>query len=213
MKFHTKLFLCSLIFLFSTSAVALAEVKLPEPQKTGGMSLFEALDKRASAAGGDFSVAPVSDEELASVLWAATGLNRAGKGWTVPMAKGQEPYCKVYVAGENGIFLYDWKAHSLKEVSPENIKAKIGQQSFVKKAYYSLIFVSDAKGLEYFNNPEKAANFAQVAVGAMTQDVYLAAAALNLGTRYIHAINEDEIRRALALPEGDLPIALMLLGK
>lgn len=213
MKSLIKHFLFAALLLTLTAATAVADTKLPAPQTNGGMSLFEALDKRSSAAGGDFSVAPVSDEELSTVLWAATGLNRGGKGWTVPMSKGQEPYCRVYVAGENGIFLYNWKEHSLEEVSSENIKAKIGSQSFVKKAYYSLIFVSDAKKLEYFNNPEKAANFAQVAVGAMTQDVYLAAAALNLGTRYIHAINVDEIRRALDLPEGDLPIALMLLGK
>ena len=201
-------------FMFAAfSSNAFADMKLPAPQTSGGMGLFDALDRRSSVAGGDFSTAPITNEELSTVLWAATGLNRGGKGWTVPMAKGQEPYCNVYVAGENGVFLYDWKEHALKEISAENIKAKIGVQSFVKKAYYSLIFVSDAKRLEYFNNPEKASRFAEVAVGAMTQDVYLAAAALNLGTRYIHSINADEIRRALKLPEGDQPIALMLLGK
>jgi len=47
----------------------------------------------------------------------------------------------------------------------------------------------------------------------MTQNVYLAAAALGIGARYVHTLNADEIRRALKLPPGDVPIALMLLGK
>lgn len=213
MRIHSVRLMIACVCLLIFAATAAAQTKLPPPQTSGGMSLFEALDKRSSAAGGDFSLAAVSDQELAAILWAATGLNRGGKGWTVPMSKGREPYCRVYVAGNQGVFLYDWKEHSLREISTENIKDKIGRQSFVRKAYYSLIFVSDARELAYFNNPQKEHDFAQVLVGAMTQDVYLAAAALNIGARYIHSIHVEEISRALDLPEGDLPIALMLLGK
>jgi nitroreductase len=47
----------------------------------------------------------------------------------------------------------------------------------------------------------------------MSQNIYLAAAALRLGTRYIHSIHREVIRSALGLPPGDEPIALMPLGK
>jgi hypothetical protein len=177
------------------------------------MGLFEALKKRSSATGGDFSLAEVTREELSTILWAASGLNRGDKGWTVPMWRGVPPYCRVYVAANDGIFLYDWKNHSLEKISNENIKGKIGKQSFVKKAYYVLIFVSDAEILSQFNSTDITRDFSHAAVGAMTQNVYLACAALQIGTRYIHAINVDEIVRALELPQGDIPIALMLLGK
>ena len=207
--------ICTGIIVFALSLIftapAMADITLPPPQQEGGISLFEALKKRSSVPGGDFSVAEVSLQELSTVLWAATGLNRGTTGWTVPMSYGVPPYCRVYVAGQNGVFLYDWATHSLKEVSKENIKSKIGEQSFVKKAYYSLIIVSDAKGLAQFGTD--AGRFGDVAVGAMTQNIYLAAAAFNLGARYIHSIYKDEIIRALSLPEGDDPICLMLLGK
>jgi hypothetical protein len=186
---------------------------LPPERPQGGPSVFEALDKRASAAGGDFSMAAVSRAELSAILWAASGLNRQGKGWTVPMWRGTPPYCRVYVAADNGVFLYDWKNHSLETVSGENIKGTIGKQSFVKKAFFSLIFVSDGEALARFNNDELSEQFSHVAVGAMTQNVYLACAALRLNTRYIHAISKDEIVRALKLPPADIPIAVMLLGK
>ncbi|MDR1045907.1 MAG: nitroreductase family protein [Candidatus Adiutrix sp.] len=192
---------------------AAADIALPAPQTEGGMPLFEALKKRSSAHGGDFSTAEVKLEELSTVLWAATGLNRGQNGWTVPMAKGLPPYCRVYVAGSDGIWRYDWAGNSLREVSSENIKAKIAAQSFVKRAYYILVIVSDAEALSAINDEQAAADFAQVAAGAMTQDIYLAAASLRLGARYIHSIDREAIKSALKLPEGDEPICLMLLGK
>ncbi len=212
MRRYFTLFVLLLVGLLCPVAAS-ADITLPPPQTEGGMSLFEALKRRSSAPGGDFSTAEVKLEELSTVLWAASGLNRGENGWTVPMAKGYPPYCRIYVAGPEGVYLYDWSSHSLKDVSKENIRGKIGEQSFVGKAFYILIFVSDAKGLEVFPDPQVAAEFSQVLVGAMTQDVYLAAAALKLGTRYIHSMHVDEIVRALSLPKGDVPVCLMLLGK
>jgi nitroreductase len=192
---------------------ALAGEPLPAPQQAGGMSLFEALKKRSSASGGDFSPAEITREELSTLLWAASGLNRGEKGWTVPLWRGVPPYCRVYVAADDGVFLYDWKNHGLEKVSDENIKGRIGKQAFVKKAYYTLIFVSDEEILSQFENEDITRDFGHVAVGAMTQNVYLASAALRIGARYVHSMNTEEISRALKLPQGDIPIALMLLGK
>lgn len=206
---------CGFVFLAMALAAspALAGEALPAPRQSGGMGLFDALKKRSSAAGGDFSLAEVSREELSTILWAASGMNRGAKGWTVPMWRGVPPYCRVYVAADDGVFLYDWKDHSLEKITGENIKAKIGKQAFVKKAYYALIFVSDAEILAQFKSEDVSRDFSHVAVGAMTQNVYLACAALQIGARYVHAMNTDVISGALSLPQGDIPIALMLLGK
>ena len=203
----------TVLVLLVSASPALAGEKLPDPQQSGGPGLFDALKKRSSAAGGDFSLAEVTRKELSTILWAASGLNRGAKGWTVPMWKGVPPYCRVYVAANEGVFLYDWKDHSLEKISGENIKGKIGRQAFVKKAWYTLIFVADAEILAQFKSDDITRDFSHVAVGAMTQNVYLACAALTVGARYVHAMNTDEIVRALQLPEGDKPLALMLLGK
>jgi hypothetical protein len=175
------------------------------------MGLFEALKKRSSVPGGDFSLGEVTPQELSTLLWAATGLNRGTTGWTVPMAHGRPPYCRVYVADATGVSLYDWSAHSLKEISAQNIKADIGAQSFVKKAAVVLIFVSDAQALAQFG--EAAEELSHVAAGAMTQNVYLASAALGIGARYIRSLRHDAVVKALNLPKGDVPLCLMLLGK
>ena len=209
--FCLRVFIGAAALLLLVSTSAFADIELPAPQQEGGLSVFEALDKRSSAPGGDFSPAQVSLEELSTILWAASGKNRNGNGWTAPMAHGVPPYCRIYVAGADGVFVYDWEAHSLKEISRENIKAKIGEQSFVAKACYVLIFVADGAALAQFK--EDAQPFAYIAAGAMSQNMYLAAAALKLGVRYIHSIYKDEIVSALVLPEGDAPLCLMLLSK
>lgn len=197
--------------LFSIS-LCYADITLPAPQTKDGMSLFESLKKRSSTPGPGFPNGQISDEELSTVLWAASGLNRGTTGWTVPMGTGKQPYVRVYVASEKGTFLYEWEGHYLKEINNKDIRADVGLQNFVKRANYVLIFVTDSAA---FNNikEEKANNFGNIAVGAMSQNVYLASAALDLSARYIHAIKPDVISQELQLPSDNKPIGLMLLGK
>jgi nitroreductase len=155
----------------------------------------------------------LSAEDLSDILWASTGLNRGERGWTVPMSEGLPPYVDIYAALDNGVFLYDWKNNSLREISKEDIRAKIGAQRFVASAPCSLILVANAKSLSKFKDKDIQKEFAHVAAGAMTQDAYLAAAALGVGARYIHSMKLDEINSALRLTKEDFAICLMILGK
>jgi hypothetical protein len=187
-------------------------VQLPDPQVTGGAGIFDVLKHRASASSGSFPTGAVSMEELSTILWAASGLNRPGKGWTVPMAMGREPYCKVYAAGENGAFLYDWKNNVLKEISKSDVRSALGSQGFIAKAPYILVFVIDGEAAGKFDGT-RGADWGRVAVGAMTQNVYLAAEALNIGVRYIAFLKADAVRNHLKLTDADTPICIMPLGK
>ncbi|MDR2368518.1 MAG: nitroreductase family protein [Deltaproteobacteria bacterium] len=196
--------------------LALADdIELPAPQTEGGAGLFDTLKKRSSVPHGGVSFAELSLQDLSTILWAASGLNRGQTGWTVPMADGLEPYVRIYVAGTDGTYRYSWLDNKLTEISKENVKGKLGSHGFVPKAPYVLIFTTDkeilaklTRGGQKFQD-----EFANVLVGAMTQDVYLAAAALNLGTRYIHTMNKDAVVTALGLGPDDYPIALMPIGK
>jgi hypothetical protein len=204
-----------LSFLLASTLVLADDIELPAPQTEGGLGLFDSLKKRSSVSHGDFSLAELTLEELSTVLWAASGLNRGQTGWTVPMADGLEPYVRIYVAGPEGTYRYSWADNKLMEISKENVKAKLGSHGFVPKAPYVLIFTTDMEVLGKLTRGGKQFQheFANVLVGAMTQDVYLAVAALNLGTRYIHTMNRDAVIKALELEADDYPIALMPIGK
>jgi hypothetical protein len=198
-------------FLMFAGRADAEDVKLPEPQTTGGAGMFDMLKNRASALSGSFPAGAVSMEELSTLLWAASGLNRPEKGWTVPMAMGREPYCKVYAAGEQGVFLYDWKDNVLREITKGDVRGELGSQGFIANVPYILIFVTDGEALESFG--ARGAGWGYVAVGAMTQNVYLAAEALSIGVRYMASMNPDAVRGHLKLADSDTPVCIMPVGK
>lgn len=211
----TKRFMAVLFGVIFMSGVfaglAMADVKLPAPKTEGGIGIFAALKARSSSPG-DVLTKPLNQEELATILWAATGLNRPDKGWTVPMAMGKAPYCRVYVASAEGAFIYDWAAHSLKEITKADIRGNIGAQSFVKNVGQVLIIVADGGALSDYDKA-LATELAGVATGAITQNIYLAAAGLDVGARYVMSIKSDQIKTDLKLAATDYPICIMLLGK
>ena len=189
----------------------LADIKLPAPTTTGGLGVFDALKQRSSSAGGDLGKA-ISQEDLSTILWAASGLNRGVKGWTVPMAMGSAPYCQVYAASADGVFMYNWADHALKEISRSDIRGEIGAQPFVKNAGGIFIIVADSQALSSYDQTT-ADEFSNVLAGAMTQNIYLAATGLDIGARYIRSMKIEPIKKELQLGENDRPVCLMLLGK
>ena len=194
---------------FSGIVVAGEGKALPAPNTSGGKPVLEALSLRGSGAA--FTGA-VSDADLATVLWAATGRNREDGGWTVPLAMGKPPYCTVYVVGKDGAFRYDWKNHSLIKVNDADLREPIGMQGFVKSSYYNLVMVingAEAKAVGKQNWLE----YGSYAVGAMTQNIYLAAGALGLNARFVISINKNEVIKGLGLEGDDTPVCVMVLGK
>lgn len=200
--------------LLSASAVRGGDIKLPEPKMDGGKPVFEAIRDRTSALGNAFPSGKVSDGELSTILWAASGLNRPGKGWTIPLGMSTEPYVKIYVASATGLYLYSWQDQSLKEVSSGDVRTRLNAQPFAKAASHILIFVTDREPLERIGRlSESWDEWMDVAVGAMTQNAYLAADSLGIGARYIGIMDVDFLRSALSIPAGEKPVCLLPLGK
>lgn len=203
--------ICSLTIMGQVAFAA--DTDLPEPQKNGGPTVLETIDKRESAPGKGFPSGYLSAQDLATILWAATGLNRDGSKWTVPMASSKPPYVKIYVTLDEGCFLYDWKAHKLIQVSEKNVKSLIPAQEFAQKAPASIYFVGDGRKLYEFPYSPWLAEFPTVLAGAMSQNVYLACEAIGVGTRLIYSVNRAAMAEYFKLDENDKPLFAMLLGK
>jgi len=193
------------VLLFTASIACAQSVKLPAPQTTGGVPTLEAIENRASPASAQFPTGEISRQELSTLLWAASGRNRDGKGWTVPTAMGMDPYVSVYVASKDGMFLYNGKEHSLEQLSAGDARAKVSAQSFANSAPYILVFVVKGK--------ESGAIFGQALVGAMTQNVYLASQSLNIGARFMATMQQEVARKELKLADEDVAVCIMPLGK
>lgn len=200
--------------LAAAEGEAAPAVKLPAPKKAGGPSVLEAIDQRTSGSykPEDYQGA-LSDETLSTLFWAASGHNRDGKKWTVPMAKGTPPYVKIYLVTEKAVAYYDWSEHAMVPVAMnEDRRALLGMQPFTKTASALMIFVADDAALAAFP-PAARDGFANVLVGAMTQNVYLAARALDVNARYAASVfRTPEAKKALGLDEHANIVCLMALG-
>jgi len=209
-------FACGLIYvsLFLTFARTLAaDVKLPDPLKKGGEGIFTLLEARASGTRNAFPRGGVTDEELSAILWAATGRNRGGKGWTVPMGLGRKPYVKIFAVRADGAFYYDWNSHTLKTVVDKDVRKEINNDGFVQTSPVVLVFVADPAEMGDMARLNDNNAMAYVLTGAMTQNIYLAADSLGIGARYMVTFNADKIKSLFNLKAGETPLCISPLGK
>ena len=111
-----------LLAALAFSGTAAADITLPAPATQGGEGIFTVLNARHSAVPSDFPLKDITRQELANLLWAATGQNRNGNGWTVPFAMHRAPYNTLYVLMDTGVYRYDWQRNSLEEISRHDIR-------------------------------------------------------------------------------------------
>lgn len=103
-----------IILILSAGLLASAQdIPLPAPQKTVGMPLMEALNARQT--GRDFSSKPLSDQQLADLLWAAFGINRPDGKRTAPSARNMQEI-DLYVAMPSGLYFYNAQKNILEKI-------------------------------------------------------------------------------------------------
>jgi nitroreductase len=175
------------------------DINLPQPQKTGGMPLMDALSKRATTR--EFSAEALDNQTLSNLLWAAWGFNRADKR-TAPSAMNRQEL-SLYVILESGAYLYDAKNNKLMLVNQGDFRKAAGQQDFVATAPLNVIFVEDTslKG------------WAQLDAGFISQNIYLYCASTNLATVVRGMFDANELTAALKLGENQKPILTQTVGK
>lgn len=95
----------------STPVVHGTEIVLPAPDLSRGVTVGEALQQRRSWR--EYSVEPLTLEELSGVLYAAAGINRPENDHlTAPSALALYPI-RTYAFFKEGIYRYEAKGHKL----------------------------------------------------------------------------------------------------
>ncbi len=174
-----------------TAQVFAQDIKLPEPQKTGGMPLMEALNARQTQR--TFSAKPLSEQQLANLLWAAFGINRPDGKRTAPSARNMQEI-QIYAALPSGLYLYQAKSNTLERILAQDIRAQTGKQPFVKTAPVTLIFVSD-----YDRMKNQSEFYSAVDTGYISQNVYLFCASEKLHTVVLGSVDKEALQAAMKL--------------
>jgi nitroreductase len=189
-------------FMSMTSAAAAqgapGEVRLlPEPARTGGMPLMQALSLRRSTR--EFSARKIPDQVLGDLLWAAYGVNRASGDRTAPCWR-HIFVIDVYVAMADGLWLYDPKRHALVAHPAGDIREHTGRQDFPAVAPLNLVYVAHGERMKELT-PENRTLFCSVDAAFIGQNVYLYCAGAGLATVFRGAVDYPKLARAMRLPE------------
>jgi len=194
-------------------------IPLPAPQTTGLSSVEESLAKRLSVR--EFKREPLTMAEIGQLLWAAQGITRPGGYRTAPSAGALYPLEVIVVAGNvadlsPGVYRYRPRDHALAPMLEGDLRAKLAGaalgQSCVKNGAAVLVITAiyerttakyDQRGIRYVH----------MEVGYASENIYLQATALGLGTVAVGAFHDDRVQALLNLPDSEHPLLIMPVGK
>ncbi len=197
-----SLFVCSVCTLgFAQDAPV---IHFQPPPKSGGKSVMKALHERKTIR--EISSDKLPNKVLGNLLWAAFGINRPENGHrTAPSAMNSQEV-DIYVAMQDGLYLYEPKPHQLTPVSNEDLRRKTSGQAFGTNAPVTLIFVADLSRLDKAK-PETRIIYANFDAGCISQNVYLFCAAEDLAT-VVHDLDRAPLIKAMNLrPEQHIVMA------
>jgi SagB-type dehydrogenase family enzyme len=190
------------------SAQVLESVKLPEVQKTGGMSLMEALQNRQSQR--SYSSKDLTLQQMSNLLWATYGINRPNGYRTVPSARTFNEF-DIYIIKPEGWYVYDPVQHAMLKMGNEDLREFAGTQDFVKNAPVNLVFVADFDRMTGADD-EFRKFYSATDVGYISQNVYLWCASEGLATIVRGQIDKPKAKEVLKLRPNQHVILAQTVG-
>jgi len=204
-----KHLLCLILSLCPIVGLAqdLKDIQLPPPQTDGGRPLMQVLKDRKSTR--DFRPDKLSLQTLSNILWAGFGINRPDGRRTAPSASNKQEI-DIYVATADGLYIYDARGNRLSSVLRDDVRAKTGQQPFVKDAPVNLVYVADLAR----TGADSAERDMDVAAdtGFIAQNVYLFCASEGLATVVRGSIDRRSLASAMRLRPDQRIILAQTVG-
>lgn len=194
-------------------------IKLPAPSQDSATSLEEALLYRRSVR--EYSDEPLTLLEISQLLWAAQGITSPPGYRTAPSAGALYPL-EVYILSGNvedlpaGVYKYRPLTHDLVKVASGDMRNEMSDaalsQDSVKEAAAVIVITGIFKRTTV-KYGDRGIQYVHMEVGSVAQNVYLQAESLQLGTVFIGAFYDDEVKRILNLESEEQPLCLMPVGR
>ena len=202
MKRFGIIFAIILLFHYSICIEDADIIQLPEPEKEGGMPLYEALSKRQSLR--NFTPDKKIDiKVLSQALWSCYGVNRSNGLLTTPSATGWHPLI-VYVFIEEGVYKYVPSNHSLIRVLSGDYREMTGTQTkVVTTASVNFVLIADfMKKSSMDGDDEHKLRSIYLDTGHCTMALGLFAAANNMKGVDRAMVDVDPLLQLLGLQKG-----------
>ncbi len=194
---------------------------LPEPETTGEVSVERAIAERRSRR--SFTGEPLTQHQLAQVLWAAQGTTGPrGRKRAAPSAGATYPM-ELYVAvGTDGVegmeaavYRYLPEEHSLQQAFEGDIRSELAEaalgQDFLAAAPVDVLMAADYSRTTG-RYGDRGRRYVAMEAGHISENIYLQAEALGLGTVAVGAFNDEAVEDAFRLPRDLDALYVMPLG-
>ncbi len=202
----------------ATSSPATA-VQLPAARTAGAVSIEEALLKRRSVR--RYRSEALTLAQVSQLLWAAQGVTDPRGFRAAPSAGATYPLETYVVAGavsglSPGVYKYRPATHDIVMVAAgdrrrELMAASYGQ-TWVGSGPMTLVFcaVYERTTGRY---GKRGVRFVDMEAGHASQNVYLQAVSLGLGTVAVGAFDEDQVARVVQSGRDEVPLYMMSVGQ
>jgi len=195
-------------------------IELMKPEMDGSMPLEKAINQRVSRR--NFKDTPLGKDKVSQLLWSAgsKGVDAiTGPTRVAPSAGATHPMELHLVAGrveglDAGTYRYLFEDHSLERVGEEDVRKELAEaalgQEFIAEAPVSIVVAAHYEKTTG-RYGERGKRYVHMEAGNISQNIYLQAEALNLGTVAIGAFHDNEV--AALLKEGGTPLMIMPAGE
>ena len=210
-----KILLGIIIATLSVSSVLADEniIKLPEPEKSLGMSLLESLALRRTTR--EFADVDLTEQQLSNLLWAVAGKNRENGLRVYPVGLGIQDMF-VYVFNREGIYKYDALENTLSLIQKGDFRTDTGiteASEFVGKASVNLVYVQDLSAWKGKEIPREAIEkMGYSHAGAIMQNAYLYAASQGWNAVVRGSFEREKLSKLMQLNENQIIVLAHSIG-
>ncbi len=207
----------AVVFCFVSMSVAadLVPIQLPAPDMKSGKPLMQCLKDRKTDR--SFSPKKLPVEVLSNLLWAAAGISRPDSGKrTAPSAKNWQEI-DIYVAMEEGLYLYNARAHKLEPIVRADLRkatthALQSSRSTIAAAPLQLIYVVDYAKMTIGTSDENKLLYAGADSAFISQNVYLYCASEGLATGVRAYVDKDALAKKMNLRDKQQVVFVQAVG-
>jgi SagB-type dehydrogenase family enzyme len=191
-------------------------MRLTEPKLKSRISVEEALSKRRSFR--EYTEDSLSLEEISQLLWAAQGITAEWGGRTSPSAGALYPLEIYLLAGkvrglESGLYHYEPAKHSIVRIWEGDLRKKLSQASLDQDEILNApatIIITAVYARTTQKYEQRGIRYVHMEVGAAGENIYLQSESLGLGTVFIGAFEDEEVKKVLGIEEE--PLGIMPIG-
>ena len=178
----------------------------------GESELLDAISRRGSVR--DLSPDPLTEAELAALLWSAQGVSTPGGARTVPSAGALYPL-EMYVVTPDEVLHYVPRTSSVEVRYDDQAKERVADAVSDTPASraYALVVITGVPDRITGKYADRGIRYMWMEAGHAAQNLLLAAAALGLGAVTIGAFDDAGIADALGLSDMEEPLYLIPVGR